>query len=123
MLFLFGVGYAGYWIAHNAILPLVSAVVKYLASQADAAQKTASTVATIATIEAEIRGSVTDLSRMHTNPDSPFSTVRTNEALHLIAIAVKHVAKDLGVNIESLVEELSETLAKQEGSLVSTTRE
>jgi len=104
------------WLAKNAVSPLVESGVEYLKLQTQATQENQESIRRMAEVEKEIRDHMANITKIHVDEDSTFSTVHTNAGLELLAKAVQRIATASEIDIDDLILEMKHVLARQKGS-------
>ncbi len=102
------------WIANHLLVPLVKAGVEYMNGQTEVGRKNVEMLEALRRVEEDIHSSIKQIESTHSDPDSVFATVHTNNAIVILAKAVKRVADHLDVkDVDSLITEIEVTLRKQ----------
>jgi len=68
----------------------------------------------MASMEEEIKECMEEMTALHNDKNSVFSTVHTNTSIELLSEAIKRIATKMDVDVTDLTLELSKTINKQD---------
>jgi hypothetical protein len=112
--FVLGTAYTARWASMNILLPLSKSAIEYLENQTMATTENINSLRQMASMEEEIKECMEEMTALHNDKNSVFSTVHTNTSIELLSEAIKRIATKMDVDVTDLTLELSKTINKQD---------
>jgi len=102
------------WVGVNAVVPTVQALVAFINTQSEVSKETLESIRELRTLELKIDAAIDEMAAAHSDVDSTFATVHTNEAIRLLAMAVQEVANGMDLDVSEIVDKIQTCLQRQD---------